>query len=196
MVPFKKTYFRVYTTTATTTATAATATGTVAAATVLWCYSPNWAVCLFLRLLDLTHHLRHKHTHTWSDSSEWVICSLHNTTNIKDEHSCFQHDSNHNHSNHAAAVLCLKPYGHWTQLFRPLLSKTEHHILLFTYYNSEVVSYVKRTHNGWSKYSNDWDLFDFRSTEFWILHIQFRDGRTHIMISHNKTHRKHGSNNL
>jgi len=69
MVPFKKTYFRVYTTTATTTATAATATGTVAAATVLWCYSPNWAVCLFLRLLDLTHHLRHKHTHTWSDSS-------------------------------------------------------------------------------------------------------------------------------
>ena len=82
---------------------------------------------------------------------------------------------------------------HW---FRPLLSKRAHHILLFTYYNSEVVSYVKHTHNGWSKYSNDWDLFDFSSTEFWIPHIQFRYGRTHIMISHNKTHRKHGSNNL
>jgi hypothetical protein len=63
MFPFKKTNFHVYTTTATTTATAATATGMAAVATVLWCYSPNWAVRLFLRLLDLTHHLRHTHTH-------------------------------------------------------------------------------------------------------------------------------------
>lgn len=47
------------------------------------------------------------------------------------------------------------------------------------------------TCNGWSKYPNYWDLFNFRSTKFWITHIQFMDGRTHIMISQNKAHREH-----
>lgn len=52
------------------------------------------------------------------------------------------------------------------------------------------------TCNGWSKYPNYWDLFNFCSTKFWITHIQFMDGRTHIMISQNKADRKHHSSHF
>jgi hypothetical protein len=67
----------------------------------------------------------------------------------------------------------------------------------YSYHPSTFISHQKTyTCDSWSEYSNNWDLFDFCSTEFWIPHIQFRDGRTHIMISQNKMHRKHGSCSL